>query len=44
MRLVKRKYWGSILKVRRIVVQQEKKKTEKEEKMKKLEDLVERQF
>ncbi len=44
MRLVKRKYWGSILKVRRIILQQERKKTDKEEKMKKLEDLVAKQF
>jgi hypothetical protein len=29
MRLVKRKYWGSVLKVRRIITQQEKKKVDK---------------
>lgn len=36
MRLVKRKFWGSCMKVGRIIKQQEKKKYDKENKMKKL--------
>lgn len=44
MRVVKRKFWGSALKVRKIILQQERKKEDKKNKMKKLEDLVARQY
>lgn len=44
LRHVKREFWGSAIKVRKVVLQQEKKKLEKENKMKKLEDLVAKQF
>lgn len=41
---MKREFWGSAIKVRKVVLQQEKKKYERENKMKKLEDLVAKQF
>ena len=36
MKLVKRKFWGSAAKVRKIIGEQERKKIQKESKMKKL--------
>ena len=44
VRHVKREFWGSAVKVRKVVLQQERKKSERESKMKKLEDLVAKQF
>ena len=44
MKLVKRKFWGSAAKVRKIIGEQERKKIQKESKMKKLQDLVAKQF
>lgn len=44
LRHVKREFWGSAVKVRKVVMQQERKKVERENKMKKLEDLVASQF
>lgn len=41
---MKREFWGSAIKVRKVVMQQEHKKVERENKMKKLEDLVAKQF
>ena len=44
LRHVKREFWGSAIKVRKVVLTQEKKKVDRESKMKKLEDLVAKQF
>ncbi len=44
MRLVKKQFWGSGMKVRKLMLQEERKKIEKQAQMKKLEDLVAKQF